>query len=224
VSGAREGRFGEHELDLGAPFRNTYERSKAEAEALVAASGHPAAIARPSIVVGEAGSGWTAAFNVLYWPLRAYARGLLDTFPADPRGVVDAISVDAVVAGLLGLHDDPGARGVFALAAGPAAVTIGDLGCAAAAALGRPSPRFAEVDIVQAAGQAASVYLPYFGVRTRFGVTNGHALMRRAGGIVRPLTELLDGLLAYAAAARWGKRAVPRSQARALRAAALTLG
>ena len=33
-------------------------------------------IVRPSIVVGDRRSGWTSAFNVLYWPLRAFARGM----------------------------------------------------------------------------------------------------------------------------------------------------
>ena len=49
------------------------------------------AIARPSIVVGESGTGWTPAFNVLYWPLRAFARGLFDTIPARPDGRVDVV-------------------------------------------------------------------------------------------------------------------------------------
>ena len=43
----------------------------------------------PSIVMGESDSGWTPAFNVLYWPLRAFARGLFDAVPGEaggPRG------------------------------------------------------------------------------------------------------------------------------------------
>ena len=35
----------------------------------------PWTIARPSIVVGESTTGWTASFNVLYGPLRAFAAG-----------------------------------------------------------------------------------------------------------------------------------------------------
>ena len=58
-------------------FRNTYEQTKCEAEHLVArVAGIDVAIARPSIVMGESDTGWTPAFNVLYWPLRAFARGL----------------------------------------------------------------------------------------------------------------------------------------------------
>ena len=43
------------------------------------------AIARPSIVMGESDTGWTPAFNVLYWPLRAFARGLFDQVPGEAR-------------------------------------------------------------------------------------------------------------------------------------------
>lgn len=196
---------------LDADFRNTYERTKAEAERLVAASGVPAAIARPSIVVGESGSGWTSAFNVLYWPLRAFARGLLDVVPADPCGIVDAITVDAVVAGLLALHDDPAHTGVHTLAAGPDAVTVGDLSRTASALLGRPAPRFAPADL----GEQGAVFVPYFDVATRFETTRGRAVLEAAGGRVRPVTEELPALLGFAQAARWGKRPVPRALARA---------
>jgi long-chain acyl-CoA synthetase len=77
VAGTRPGTFCEHDLEVGQDFRNTYEQSKYEAERLVHAhEGLPYKIMRPSIVVGDRRSGWTAAFNVLYWPLRAFARGL----------------------------------------------------------------------------------------------------------------------------------------------------
>lgn len=220
VSGARPGRFGEDDLDLDRPFRNSYEHTKAEAELLVRGAGLDVAVARPSIVVGESGSGWTSAFNVLYFPLRAFARGLLDVVPADPRGLIDAITVDAVVAGLLALHDNPGLRSTYALAAGPAAVTVAQLAHAASHAFGRPEPRFAEADITEKAGDGAAVYLPYFDVRTEFGVERGHALLREAGAVVRPITEYLDELVGYAAASKWGKLAVPRVRARELAAAA----
>ena len=71
VSGRHAGKFGEDDLDVGQEFRNTYERSKHEAELLLRerACELPLAVARPSIVVGHRASGWTSAFNVLYWPM-----------------------------------------------------------------------------------------------------------------------------------------------------------
>ncbi len=194
---------------LDADFRNTYERTKAEAERLVVDSGIPAAIARPSIVVGERGSGWTSAFNVLYWPLRAFARGLMDTVPADPDGLVDAIGVDAVVAGLLALHDTEDS-GVHTLAAGPHAVTVAELSATASALLGRPEPRFAAADL----GDHSAVYVPYFDVATRFATDRGHALLEGAGVELAPVTDELPALLDFAAAARWGKRPLSRAEAR----------
>src|SRR5207247_7558545 len=70
VAGRSPNAFGEQHVG-GSDFRNTYERTKLEAEVVVGAAEElPTAIVRPSIVVGEADSGWTSAFNVLYWPLQ----------------------------------------------------------------------------------------------------------------------------------------------------------
>ena len=46
--------------------------------------------------MGESDSGWTPAFNVLYWPLQAFSRGLFKELPALPTGRVDIVPVDYV--------------------------------------------------------------------------------------------------------------------------------
>ena len=76
VAGDRRGTVYEDDRETGT-FRNSYERSKHEAEAVVRSSTLPWTIARPSIIVGESTTGWTASFNVLYGPLRAFAAGRL---------------------------------------------------------------------------------------------------------------------------------------------------
>ena len=83
VAGDRRGLAREAELDVGQGFRNAYEQSKHEAERLVWSRRErlPVTIVRPSIVVGERGTGWTASFNVVYGPLRAFASG---TYPRAP--------------------------------------------------------------------------------------------------------------------------------------------
>ena len=98
VAGRHRGSFSEADLMRGQEFRNTYEQAKAEAESLVHgfADRLPVAVVRPSIVVGESTTGWTPAFNVIYWPLRAFARGLLKELPALPRSHVDIVPVDYV--------------------------------------------------------------------------------------------------------------------------------
>ncbi len=69
VAGERDGRARERQGDIGQDFRNTYERTKLEAEQVVHDSGLPAAIVRPSVIVGDSKTGWTPCFNVIYWPL-----------------------------------------------------------------------------------------------------------------------------------------------------------
>ena len=81
VAGDRVGVISEHDGDVGQTFRNTYEQTKLKAEQLVTDSGLPAAIVRPSVIVGDSATGWTQAFNVIYWPLQAFARGLFPTVP-----------------------------------------------------------------------------------------------------------------------------------------------
>ena len=103
VGGRHAGTFREDDLDVGQEFRNSYEQSKYEAELEVQASDLPLVVARPSIVVGDRYSGWTPAFNVIYWPLRAFARGMLDEVPANPDGVVDIVPVDYVADALVHL-------------------------------------------------------------------------------------------------------------------------
>ncbi len=63
VGGTHRGTFHESELDVGQDFRNSYEQTKFEAEGLLRESAQdlPLSVARPSIVVGEAGSGWTTS-------------------------------------------------------------------------------------------------------------------------------------------------------------------
>ena len=107
VAGITKGTFRERQLDAGQEFRNTYEQTKWEAEHVVNdASDLDPVIARPSIVMGESGSGWTPAFNVLYWPIRAFSRGLFESVPARPEALVDVVPVDYVADALVHLLED----------------------------------------------------------------------------------------------------------------------
>jgi thioester reductase-like protein len=212
VSGRHTGEFSENDLDVGQEFRNTYERSKNEAERLLrAASGElPVAVARPSIVVGHSISGWTSAFNVLYWPMRAFERGLLREVPAREDSIVDFVPVDYVTDGVLALLDDETASGTHNLVAGELALSAGELVALHASLTGREPVRF-----VSAAGlpAGAETFAPYFDVHCRFTDERARGLLD-AAGIEKPdPREYLGRLIGYARASNWGKRAGTREGA-----------
>jgi long-chain acyl-CoA synthetase len=209
VSGRLPGAFSESDVG-GSDFRNTYERSKLEAElAVSSANDLPTVIVRPSIVVGESDSGWTSAFNVLYWPLQAFARGLLSEVPADPAGVVDMVPVDYVAEVIERATFMPGIGGRVHAVAGERAVSVSDLIVAVCDQLERRLPRLTPPGTLDPEHPAA-VFAPYFDVTTTFDNRRGAIL---AGPAPEPLSYL-GRLLDYGRRARWGKRTLTREAAR----------
>lgn len=226
VAGTHHGRFAECDLDLGQRFRNSYEQSKFEAERLVRArTGLPATILRPSIVVGDRRSGWTAAFNVLYWPLRAFARGLFTAVPAIPSAPVDVVSVDYVADAIYALCGESGEAGqTYNLTAGHNASTIGEIASIASRYFGRPPPKvlapaeFAALERAAGASQRSALegsqaYFPYFAIGTVFDDAHARGRLDPAGIRVSPLRDYLDRLLDFATRSRWGKLQIARAQA-----------
>jgi len=145
IAGERRGKVLEEECDQGQAFRNSYERSKCQAEGEVRAArerGLPVCIHRPSIVVGESGTGATRSFNVLYWPLKIYARGWWRTFPGREDATVDLVPVDWLAEAMVALHRDPASLGrCVHLAQGEAAPTVGALMARVQALTGGPPLR-----------------------------------------------------------------------------------
>jgi thioester reductase-like protein len=223
VAGTHAGVFAETDLDTGQGFNNTYERSKHEAEQLVhSREGIPFTIMRPSIVVGDRRSGWTYAFNVLYWPLRAFSRGLLKAVPAIPSAPVDVVSVDYVADAIHVLSENPerGARETFHLTAGDNASTIEEIAAAASRYFKRPLPEVltpaefeARRDRDGALVEGSRAYFPYFAVQARFDNARARARLMHAGIDATPLREYLDRLLDYATRSRWGKLPIARAEA-----------
>ncbi len=106
VAGRQRGRIRAGGVPTGASaFNNEYERSKAEAEELVRAAmpGMRCTIVRPSIVVGDARTGETSNFNVLYFPIRLAYRGALPILPILPGTTLDVVPVDYVCDATLAL-------------------------------------------------------------------------------------------------------------------------
>ncbi|MDQ8043742.1 MAG: SDR family oxidoreductase [Solirubrobacteraceae bacterium] len=220
VAGSHEGPFGPEDLDRGQTFRNTYEQSKFEAEQHVAASGLPTQVVRPSIVVGDQHTGWTTSFNVIYGPLRAYAKGLMNVAPGQVDAPVDLVPIDVVADGMALLLGEP-VGGTHLLVSGPKAPTVGEFVELAAARFDRP-PAFVVdpavlVEVIDAlpadeamkarrALEQAGTLLPYFDVRCAFDDPATAALLAGSGITVPYLRDYLGVLVDFAETARWGKR------------------
>lgn len=101
VCGLNDGVIAEGPVPDGTTFANNYEASKARAEALVAASGVPFAIARPSITLGHSRTGQIRDFPSLCNVFRLMARGKVTVFPADPASTLDLVPIDHVAEGIV---------------------------------------------------------------------------------------------------------------------------
>lgn len=233
VAGDHRGRFSEDDLDVGQSFRNAYERSKFEAESLVARARRrlPITVLRPSIVVGERGSGWTASFNVLYWPLRAFARGAYPALPARRDAPVDVVPVDYVADATFSLSQAPEAEGsTYHLTAGADATSVGELVELATERFDRPAPRLIAPGVYrrvvhpllvrasrdQRHRQAlarSEVFFPYFAMGVVYDDRRSRAALRATGIRPTPLRRYFDRLVDFALAAEWGRRPIPRAGA-----------
>ncbi len=202
VAGDRVGLVSEHDGDVGQGFRNTYERTKLEAEQIVTGSGLPAAIVRPSVIVGDSATGWTQAFNVIYWPLQAFARGLFPTVPGDPGASLDIVPVDTVANALLELLRGPVRGGAFHIVAGADSPSNAELATMAAEAFDAEPPVFVALGEDEEAEKLAGALVPYFSVRCTFDARRARDLL---GATPPPLREYFPSLMRYAREARWGK-------------------
>src|SRR6204780_5615756 len=155
VAGERSDLVRENELAVGQSYRNTYEQTKAEAEAFVRSrlGSLPGVILRPSIIVGDSRTGVTSSFKMMYWPLKIYARRLWRTVPGSPDAVLDIVPVDYVARAVVQLASDESALGsTVHLCAGPrGSATIEQVAKRAAEYFGVREPRYVDPKIFFAA-------------------------------------------------------------------------
>ncbi len=226
VAGRRTGIVREDELGAGQRFRNTYERSKCEAEALVRARARdlPVVIVRPSIVVGHSRTGVTSSFHTMYWPLRAYVQKRWRIVPGRPQTPIDMVPVDFVAEATVHLaFDDQAAARTFHLCAGPGrSSTIGEIADAAASFFRLQPPRFVNPVLFMALlrplleltvwGSRRHIlkkgwfYRPYMDMQLEFDTTRADALLAPAG--IRPprVMDYLERLFEYCLESDWGRR------------------
>jgi thioester reductase-like protein len=233
VAGTHRGRFGEDELDLGQEFRNPYERSKFEAERLVRtnAEGLPVQIFRPSIVVGEETTGWTPAFNVIYWPIRAFSRGTYAVLPARRDSPVDVVPVNFVADAIFELSRHPeGAGETYHLAAGSRATTVGELIDLSAARFERRPPatlpprlyrRLLHPLLLRLSGgrrraalERSEPFFPYFALDVLYDTARAKQRLERTRLRPARLPDYFERLVDYAVSSGWGEH--PRTRAEML--------
>ena len=228
VAGERSGLVRENELAVGQSYRNTYEQTKAEAEALVQSrlASLPGVILRPSIIVGDSRTGATSSFKMMYWPLKIYARRLWRTVPGYPDAMLDIVPVDFVARAVTQLLFDQAAIGCTVhLCAGPhAAATIQQVAHRAMTYFNGPEPRFVDPRFFFAVvrpllflslwGRKRRIlrdgraYRDYFTMRLQFDTSNADRLLQPAGVTPPPVLEYLDRLFEYCVASDWGRRPV----------------
>ena len=228
VAGERTGLVREVELAVGQTYRNTYEQTKAEAEALVRSrqGSLPGVILRPSIIVGDSRTGATSSFKMMYWPLKIYARRLWRTVPGYPDAVLDIVPVDYVAAAVARLAFDEAAMGsVVHLCAGPrGSATIQQIAQRAAEYFNAPEARYVDPKFFFALvrpllfmtlwGKKRRVlrdgraYRDYFTMRMQFSTTNAERLLSPAGLAPPHVLDYLDHLFHYCVASEWGRKPV----------------
>jgi long-chain acyl-CoA synthetase len=228
VAGDRSGLVREDELAVGQSYRNTYEQTKAEAEALVRSrlGAIPGVILRPSIIVGDSRTGVTSSFKMMYWPLKIYARGLWRTVPGFPDAVLDIVPVDFVAAAVARLAFDEAALGstVHLCAGLGGSATIQQIAQRAAEFFDAPEARYVDPKLFFAAirpllflalwGRKRRVlrdgraYRDYFTMRLQFDTTNSERLLKPKGIFPLPVLDYLDRLFRYCVASDWGRNVV----------------
>jgi thioester reductase-like protein len=226
VAGDRRGLIKEDELDVGQRFSNSYEQTKMEAEKLVRAFGerHPAAIYRPSIVVGSSQTGETTSFQGFYQALlfyrRLYARRLVVLIPADPNTPLDLVPVDYVVDALFALmHTTKSIGRCFHLASGPGnTCTTDEILKMLAEFTGVPKPPYVSRrayervlrpllrtllfwDSRKEIARKAEIYMPYAWSNLIFDKTNTNTVLNGSGITTPHVKSYFVKLLEYQAKA-----------------------
>jgi len=231
VAGKRSGRVLEAELDEGQSYNNTYEQTKCEAEKLVRErwGDLPVAVHRPSIIVGESTTGRTSSFNVMYFPLKIYARGIWRWIPGSPDTPVDIVPVDFVCDALECIAREPDSVGrSYHLSASQNATTIGRTARMAASYFGAKPVRFIQPTVYMNTihplvglltfGRLhdmllnkGALYLPYFMNKLEFDNGNTRSILDKHGLVAPQVEAYFARIFQFCIDTEWGKN-VPEKE------------
>ncbi|OBG40350.1 SDR family oxidoreductase [Mycobacterium sp. E3198] len=215
VSGRYEGPFGEDDLEVGAPFNNHYEETKNRAEVEVRrhmATGMPATVYRPAIVVGDSRTGETQKFDgpyfVMQWLLRQPRRALLPV-AGDPTATrVNVVPRDFIVDAVGYLSGLAASEGRTYQLADPRALTVEEIAQTLAEATGRqlikvPVPRkLAKASLAHVPGLYRLMRIPpeavdYFAHPTTYLTDHCRADLAGSGIEAPPFPGYVDRLVEY---------------------------
>jgi len=234
VCGRHDGVFEEDWIETRQSFRNTYERTKFEAEQAVRWRMHdlPITVVRPSIVVGNSSTGATRGFNVVYWPLKLFADGLFRYTPSPADLPVDLVPVDFVARGTVEAVLGAGEPGrTYALAAGHRATEARVIGEVAAEVFGVPAPWMVSTPLDRLVWPVLTRlgtlspwaryarpfrhYLPYFLRGSRFDTRHADALLGPRGIEPPRVDDFLRTVLEFARDTDFGRdrEAIERREA-----------
>jgi nucleoside-diphosphate-sugar epimerase len=113
-----------------------YASSKAAGEEAVRSSGVPHVIFRPSVVIGDSGTGEIAAFQGLHQVVAGLFAGIVPMIPFDPSWPIDFVPVDVVADAIACVVENRVTEAEFWITAGQAALRL-DEGVAFAVEFGR---------------------------------------------------------------------------------------
>jgi thioester reductase-like protein len=237
VAGERRGLVREDELEAGQRFRNSYEKTKYEAEQLVRRFGEkaPVVILRPSVIVGDSRTGVTRSFKMLYWPLKAYAKWGWRILPGFADIVLDIVPVDFVAQAVVCLAFEERAAGrTVHLCAGPrGCATLGELARYVSDFFGRPPVVFVNPRLFAAVLKPilwvsvwgprrrvlrdGAVYRPYLRMRLLFDTQDAENLLSPHGIKPPKVTDFIRSVFQYCLDSNWGRLAAgaagaPRSR------------
>lgn len=200
VCGDGDGVISETPVPEGTRFTNRYEASKAAGEQVVAASGLPFAIARPSIVLGDSATGRIRDFPSLCNVFRLMARGKVTRFPAARHATFDLVPIDHVAAVLVALAERMEAvdGGYFHLV-GAQAMPVAELAHGVARVAHFPNPAIVLPQDYVPEGPLAQRMVATFGPYLTRNPRFADSALRRATGLRCPPTDRawLDRLIAY---------------------------
>ena len=212
VAGKRTGKILETELEHDAGFRNFYEETKylAEIEVEKLKSELPVTIFRPSVVVGDSGTGETAKYDGIYYLIRYLRKSpslLRFINVGNPQVKLNLVPVDFVVEAAAALAADEEATGKTIALADPNPLTTEQLFEAIAQAmtgkksLVKPPPALVEKSLLLPFSPAITGLphsgVPYFFLSQTYDTSVADKLLSARGVTCPNFSSYVKNLLAF---------------------------